>query len=448
MTTRPFDIAALLLAVLLTAGCAAPPAPSARPPEPRLSFSDNPALIGEPIVVRLTGLRPGEEIRLVAARPQPYGWNRLYRSEATFIADDRGRVDLATDAPVEGSWARADANGLFWAMRNTGDEVPAGWNRDDVRIRVLDDDGELLAEDVLMLRASRHELVETPLGDDFPGAFVLRRPGDEPRPAIIILGGSEGGDMAARRAAPLWAARGYVAVGYPYYSPSWGPSASSIEGLPTGFANLPIDKLVDVRDAVRARPDVDGERIGLLGSSKGAEFVLAAASRIEGFAAVAAIVPSDVIWEGWGPGHTEGETPGFAWKGEPLPFVPYKDIARGLGRDAEVALSVPHAEGRAAASPEQVEAARIRVEDIDEPVFLLAGGRDRTWPSGEMAARIAAARTEAGLETETLIFATGGHGLGGPPQSPTRTASVEARAAGWAALEAFFQRTVKAVDPD
>jgi hypothetical protein len=47
-----------------------------------------------------------------------------------------------------------------------------------------------------------------------------------------------------------------------------------------------------------------------------------------------------------------------------------------------------------------------------------------------------------------LIFATGGHGLGGPPQSPTRTASVEARAAGWAALEAFFQRTVKGVDPD
>ena len=438
------------LALILTA-CATAPAPespsapvAANPArEPAIEFSDNPARLGEPVVVRLTGLEPGARIDVVAERPQTFGWNRLYRSRASFVADARGTVDLATDAPVDGSWSRADANGLFWSMRNTDEEVPEGRARDDVHIRLEGPDGETLDEAVLRLVATTDELVETPLGEDFPGAFVLRRAGDEPLPAIVILGGSEGGDMAARRAAPLWAARGYVAVGYPYYSPSWGPSSSSIEGLPEGFANLPLDKLIGVRDALRARADVDSARIGLLGSSKGAEFVLAAASRIDGFAAVAAIVPSDVIWEGWGPGHSEGETPGFAWKGEPLDFVPYKDIARGLGRDAEVALSVPHAEGLAEASPERIEAARIRVEDIDEPVFVLGGGRDRTWPSGEMAARIAATRTEAGLETEALIFATGGHGLGGVPQAPTRTASVEARAAGWAALEVFFERTLQ-----
>jgi dienelactone hydrolase len=434
----------LIFLLILTGGCAVL---AESPEDVRLEFSDNPARIGDPVGIRIVNLEPGARVRVVAERPQPWGWNRLYRTQASFAVGERGVVDLATDAPVAGSWNRADADALLWSMRNSGEEVPDGWNRDEVRIRVEDADGELLTEAVLRLVATTGELVETPLGEDFPGAFVLRRPGDEPLPAIVILGGSEGGDMAARRAAPLWAARGYVAVGYPYYSPSWGPSASSIEGLPTGFAELPLDKLIGVRDALRARGDV-GERIGLLGTSKGAEFVLAAASRIDGFSAVAAIVPSDVIWEGWGPGHTDGETPGFAWKGEPLAFVPYKDIQRGLGRDAEVALSVPHAEGRAAASPERVEAARIRVEDIDEPVFVLGGGRDRTWPSGEMAVRIAAARTRAGLETETLVFATGGHGLGGPPQSPTRTASVEARAAGWAALEAFFERTVKGVDPD
>lgn len=434
----------LLVLLALVGGCAV----LAESPEAvRLQFSDNPARIGFPLDIRILGLEPGTEIRVVAERPQPWGWNRLYRTQARFVAGERGIVDLSTDAPLEGRWNRADANALLWSMRNTGEEVPEGWNRDDVRIRVFDHENAVLVEEVLELRASLEELIETPLGEAFPGAFVLRKAGDDPLPAIVILGGSEGGDMAARRAAPLWAERGYVAVGVPYYSPGWPSGTPQFPELPEGFANLPLERLIDVRDALRARDDVGDKPIGLLGTSKGAEFVLAAASRIGGFAAVAAIVPSDVIWEGWGAGHTQGETPGFSWHGEPLPFVPYVDIARGLGRDAEVPLNVPHSEGREA-YPERVEAARIRVEDIDEPVFLLGGGRDRTWPSGEMAIRIAAARTEAGLDTETLVFATGGHGLGGPPQSPTRTASVPARTAGWRGLQAFFARTLKGDDPD
>jgi hypothetical protein len=161
--------------------------------------------------------------------------------------------------------------------------------------------------------------------------------------------------------------------------------------------------------------------------------------------AVAAIVPSDVIWEGWGPGSTSGETSSFSWRGEPLDFVPHKGIERaiaGVPDEDRVPMRVPHAEGRLA-HPERVRAARIRVEDIDEPVFLLGGGSDQTWDSGDMAARIAATRAEAGLETDVLIFADATHGLSGPPQSPTRTRSVLAKAAGWPSLLAFFERTLQ-----
>ena len=84
-------------------------------------------------------------------------------------------------------------------------------------------------------------------------------------------------------------------------------------------------------------------------------------------------------------------------------------------------MRVPHDEGRAA-NPDRVEPARIRVEDIDEPVFrLLGGGADQVWDSGDMAAKIAATRAEAGLETDVLIFADATHGISGPPQSPTRS---------------------------
>jgi dienelactone hydrolase len=440
---------ALLLTLALISGCAAPTAEPTIDPNPsptaELLFSDNPARRGDSVVVRVTGLEAGTEVMIRAEQLSQWQADTLYRTEARFVADENGRIDLATDAPIEGPWSGADPNALFWTMRTTEDPPSKDMELHEVRVTVRDASGRTLAEAVLDYPPALGELIETPLGEDFPGAFVLRRPGDDPLPAIVLLGGSEGNDGAARGDAPLWADRGYVAVGLPYYSPAWGDQPQRIPGLPRGFANIPLDTLIGVRDALRTRGDVDADRIGLYGVSKGAEFVLAAASRIDGFAAVAAVAPSDVIWEGWGAGSTGGQTPSFSWQGEPLDFVPYVGIERALGgvpEDERVAMRVPHAEGRAA-HPERVEAARIRVEDIDEPVFVLGGGRDAVWDSGDMAARIAAVRAEAGLETDALIFAEAGHGISGPPQTPTRTSSIRARTAGWAALEAFFKRHLK-----
>lgn len=432
-----------LLSALLT-GCAAGPPPV--PPGPTLQLSAGTARLGDPVNIRIESLPPSTEVRIRALRSVPRQPDRTYRSEALLIADADGEIDLASDAPLDGSWSRPDANGLFWSMRAIDGAPPPDLDPDEIWIELLDaDNGSLLDAAVLKLPASPEPLVETPLGEGFPGAFVLRRPGSDPLPAIVLLGGSEGGDSSARRSAPMWASRGFAAVGYPYYSPAWFGNSQAVPGLPQGFANLPLDKLTRVRDALRARADIDCARIGLLGGSKGAEFVLAASSRIDGFAAVAAIVPSDVIWEGWGPGSVPGQTPGFSWKGESLPFVPYVGMQRAVGPvgDGErVAMRVPHAEGRAAHS-ERVEAARIRVEDIDEPVFVLGGGQDQVWDSGQMAAHIASTRAAAGLETEALIFARAGHAIGRPPQTPASAEDAQANAAAWPALVAFFNRNLK-----
>ncbi|MEM7053048.1 MAG: hypothetical protein AAF446_00730 [Pseudomonadota bacterium] len=78
------------------------------------------------------------------------------------------------------------------------------------------------------------------------------------------------------------------------------------------------------------------------------------------------------------------------------------------------------------------------VEDINEPVFLLAGGRDPVWDSGIMAANIAKTRADVGLVTETLIFEHAGHGLSGPPQNPKSASSTQVKAATWPALLAFL----------
>lgn len=452
-TPRPAPFVRLLLmglvvsaAFALTA-CSTPALIEIEPVTTRLEVSPDPARFGDPIVVRVHGLEPGQRAMIRATRLRGASTDEVNRSEAWFVADAEGGIDLAADAPQDARWTGADIDGLFWSMRRTAAPAPAGLDDEETRIDVLDGNGAILAVEDLALKSTLQPLVETSLGDAFPGAFVLRPPGDEPLPAIILLGGSEGGDSGARAMAPMWADRGYAAVGYPYYSPAWGDQPQAVPGLPRAFANLQVDRLADVRDALIERGDIQPDRIGLLGVSKGAEFVLIASSRIDGFAAVAAIVPSDVVWEGWGTGGDEPVS-GFGWNGEPLPFVPYLDIGRAFAPEDSgnrVEMRVPHAEGRQA-NPGRVEPARIRVEDIEEPVFLLGGGRDAVWPSAEMAARIAATRAEAGRVTETLIFENAGHGLSGPPNRPTRTENVLARQAGWPAQIAFFERYLKDAD--
>lgn len=258
---------------------------------------------------------------------------------------------------------------------------------------------------------------EVMVGDELPYAYFANPDGKGPFPVVIILGGSEGGDGGSRSSAPRFIEQGYAVLGLPYYSPGYLPADRQLPELPEAFDSIPLEKLAIARDWLSSRDDVDADAIGLYGVSKGAEFVLAGASRIDGFAAVVAIVPSDVIWEGWGPNAVAGEVSSFSWEGEALPFVPYLGMEEEFKKyaipGATVRLRTPQDAGRRA-NPDRVPAARIRVEDIDEPVLVAGGDADDVWNSGAMAQNIAERRAEVdGLETVSLIFPGASHALSG-----------------------------------
>ncbi len=258
---------------------------------------------------------------------------------------------------------------------------------------------------------------EIMVGDALPYAYFATPPGEGPFPVVIVLGGSEGGDGGSRGSAPRFIEQGYAVLGLPYYSPAYLPAERQLPDLPVAFDSIPLEKLAIARDWLRGREDVKADGIGLYGVSKGAEFVLAGASRIDGFAAVVAIVPSDVIWEGWGPQTTPGEVSSFSWNGEALPFVPYLGMEEEFKKyaipGATVRLRTPQDAGRRA-NPGRVPAARIRVEEIDEPVLVAGGDADNTWNSGAMAQNIAERRAEeGGLETVALIYPEASHALSG-----------------------------------
>lgn len=393
--------------------------------------AEQPVLMGDPITLQLADLQPGQTVRLDAQRVvQTFtGQVGVFQSHAVFKADAQGRVDLRSSAPLPGSsYEGVDERGLLWSMKAGPGEVkgkPLG--RIELQLRAADASTSTppLAEASLTLRNALPEVVSRPV-EAFPGAVFATLPGAAKRPTLILLGGSEGGTLITRDAAP-WASRGYAVLALPYYSPpQWGPSGPlppELPSLPASFMDIPVDRLQQARDWLAQQPEADATRIGVMGTSKGAEFALLAGVQMPWIKAIAAIVPSDVVWEGWGP--TPGPTgvrSSFAWQGQPYAFLAYQDFAAemaGFATGQPVKLRRPMDKGRAAASPEQLAQARIPVERIAAPVLVAGGNDDQVWASGPMAANIVAARHKAGLPTVSLVFPEAGHFLGGTGTGPT-----------------------------
>lgn len=373
---------------------------------------------GGPVRVMIAGLRPGAAATVTADRVMlSDGVPEAYRSTAHFVADRHGRIDPATAAATGGDYTGVDAAGLFWSM-HPEPAVPADVAPDTARICVVAMGGAPICA-VTHFRVGDRRVVSEPVGG-FPGAMLYRLPGHDRRPVVIALVGSEGGSSFGRELGPWLAGQGYAVIALPYYAPDW--SAEKLPGLPVDFADIPVDRLEQVRAWIADRSDLDGRRIGLYGVSKGGEFAIIAASRFDWLSAVAAVVPSDVVWEGWGPNVTKDDTrSSFSWRGEPLPYVPYagmRETIVALYRGEPRTLRTPHEQGRAA-NPARVAAATIPIEKFKGALLVAGGELDQTWPSADMVRSIAAWRARAGLRTEALTFPGAGHGLSGSGWEPS-----------------------------
>lgn len=195
-------------------------------------------------------------------------------------------------------------------------------------------------------------------------------------PAIILLGGSEGGDSMARNA-PDYAKSGYVAASVAYFG---------APGLPQSLIRIPVETVGAALSALEKRDDVDAQHIAIFGISKGGEFALLAASTYPAIHAVIADVPSPFAWQGIAQGG--GGTPESSWTvdGKPVPFVPFTDAmgaAFGTAFGTHAPLDLRPGYAAAMKDSAAVEAAYFHLEKINGPVLFLSAGDDQIWDSAE-----------------------------------------------------------------
>jgi pimeloyl-ACP methyl ester carboxylesterase len=194
-----------------------------------------------------------------------------------------------------------------------------------------------------------------------------------PRPLIVALGGSEGGNAwASERWKPQrdrFVAQGHAVLALEYFG---GPRT------PAQLDRISVDAVhAAILEAARD-PRVDGRCIAVVGGSRGAELALLLGSHYPDIGAVVALVPGSAVF----PSLTDAMvTPGFSLGGRPLPFVPvpWSATPELLAGDLRGAFEDMMDD------KEAMQAAAIPVERIGGPVLFVSATRDEVWPSREMA---------------------------------------------------------------
>ena len=259
-------------------------------------------------------------------------------------------------------------------------------------------------------------------------------------PALLILGGSEGGHGPAFHFAETFAKRGFASLGLAYFGDS---------GLPATLENVPLEYFTKAIDWLSTQPGVDPKRIGIFGGSKGAEAALLIAARDRRIRAVVAGVPSSVVWQGYNPANPADPGPSWTVGGKPIPYAPYDRAAPFHG------LLDLYQRSLAKAPPD----AAILVERINGPVLLVSARDDKLWPSAAMGDAIVARLDKARFRFahKNLAYDNAGHAGFGEPLPPgfvvppamlaeaggTSDGNLAMRADAWPKILAFLDETLK-----
>lgn len=216
-------------------------------------------------------------------------------------------------------------------------------------------------------------------------------------PAVLLLGGSEGGlgAGAARQAA------GFAVLQLAYFG---------APGLPSKLDLVPLETFDRALAWLGRQPGVDPARVAVVGASKGAEAALLIASRHPELHAVVAGAPSAAVWPGID--LSGGEThSSWTVAAKPMPYLRYGTAGSSIFGGYSAGL---------AALPAHPEAA-IPVARITAKLLLVCGRADALWPSCPMAEQVQ--RAMRGRAT-VLEYDAAGHALFGPPV-PTGSAGYQ-----------------------
>lgn len=225
-------------------------------------------------------------------------------------------------------------------------------------------------------------------------------------PALLILGGAEGGLETADELAKDFVGEGFATLALAYFGAS---------PLPAMLGEIPLEYFHKAINWLCETPSVESSCVGVVGHSKGAEAALLIGATAHQVRAVVAYAPSHVTWQAlnW----KSPPQSSWSYQGTPLPFVRYvrSDEWRqpgGLRRFYAASLE---------ANPGAAREAEIPVERTRGGILLVSGGEDCMWPSSDMAQSIVQRlrASHFSYAHQHLDYTDAGHAIAGLRNTPS-----------------------------
>lgn len=362
-------LAAAATAAILVAACGG----GGAKPQPIAFTVDHPEEPAfEPVDVRLSGLEPGERTTVTSTATDAKG--QTWTGTGLYTADKSGKVDLAKEASSGGTYTGVDGSGLLWSANPPAGSASTGFtvHGADYTVTLTATGAGSVASTTVLTR-----VIEAPGVTE--QAFSLAQnkvlgklylpagnSSAHPRPAIVFVGGSEGGESQDATASIL-ASTGYPALSVAYFD---------APGLPATLANIPLEYFEQAGRDLAGETGVDPAHLLIDGGSRGSEAALLAAQYFpEVFHGAIVVSPSAQT----NPSFPSGASTAWTLHGTPLP--------------SNVSIPVDHISG---------------------PVLAFAGGDDGLWPQAWIAADNISAELDAAHNTfphKASVYQEAGHGV-------------------------------------
>lgn len=288
----------------------------------------------------------------------------LWKSTATFVSDKNGIINISQTPSCSGSYEGISTMGLFFnakPLTNKRKKLPNFLSKIPlldhffVGIKIMQGN-TVIAERTFTRHYMSSQISHQDIyGKHFQGRLFYDKKAMK-TPALIIVSGSEGRIEKAQNIAQLLSSRGYICLAIAYFG---------LEGLPKHLECIPLECLVEAKNFLRQHPQVDSERIGIYGRSKGAELVLAEESIFNDVQCLVLNSPSDVVYEGI-KGKWNSHTSSWTHLQKELPYQKFrlrdylfsKFFRKTFSKDGY---------------------AKIAVSSIHSPILLLGSAVDEIW---------------------------------------------------------------------
>ena len=255
------------------------------------------------------------------------------------------------------------------------------------------------------------DVIERDLTEPWQGILAAPAP-RRGRAGALVLAGSSG--RVERDRVRLLARQGVTALSIRWFG---GPGQSP------GICEIPLETFTTAVDLLRAN---GAERVGILGTSKGAEAALLTAVHDPRVDVAVALSPTSRVWCNVGPGPDGATHPyrsSWTWRRQPLPFVPLDDSWTPAEPDGDPVAIRGWYELSERTHADRLAAADIPVERARADLLLVAGGDDAMWPSLPFAERLAARRRAAGATVRLIARPDAGHRPRLPGEGPAPASS-------------------------